>query len=228
MEIIKALAKIVYCRPPIGGTSENAARSRGVDPEQEVIGLINFTLEDLTAKKGYFVTPMDEFFRRTFSRLEIPFSYAYAPLPRSTNPPITLIWAGGSLKLNAEKKEGDEEYSISYDRILAEDVRDYSFDGLDTGEIDLDSVLARIKGRPLGEKIKIKLGKLEMYLQVGHDPGIFNDSGCYIDTKVYVKVEIPGQKECEESTEERRISRNNAIELIETSEEMIDIYLAHH
>ncbi len=218
MEIVKAPAKIVYCGPPMGGTSEGAARSRGVDPEQEVIGLINFTLEDLTAKKGYFVTPMDEFFRRTTKRLNLSSFESHAVLPRSTNPPITFIWAGGSLKLSASRN--DNKNTIEYKRIISEDVREHYFDDLDTGKLDIEGLLARIKGRPLGETIEIKLEGLEMCLQAGYDA--WWGSGHYVSTKT--DVEMP--RWVKQNCVEEKVMRTNAEEVVTAAEEILDAYLA--
>lgn len=226
MEFHKESAKTAYATilPPRDGVHEVP---EGIDPEQEVICVISFDLEDLTLEQGYVVTPTHKFFKRSMERLDIPFSYAKAILPRSPNPLICFIEAGSSLSMCAWKEGDSEEPKIRYHRVLSEDAYHHYFDDLDTGKLNIDDLVARIKGRPLGERVNFDLYGLEMNLQVGR-VGFFGGGGHYLEVKIdndKMGLEPPLLRILLGQTTERRISGNEE-KLIQKAGEILDSYLA--
>lgn len=224
MEFIRVPAKTAYTtRLPL---EEGAHRvPEGIDPEQEVIGVISFDLEDLTSENGYFVTPIHEFFKRSMERLGLPFSSAKAILPRSPNPPLCFIEAGGSLSIYAE--EDGKGNKMAYHRVFSEDVREHYFDDLDTGKLSIDDLLARIKGKPLGQEVHFSLYGLDMLLQRGRERFFRGEGGHYLEVKLdndKIGIKPPLLRILLGQTIEKRISGSEE-KLIQSAEEILNSYL---
>lgn len=224
MEVIKDLAwKAYHTGLPL--KDGHYRLPTGILPKQEVPFAIRYELGDLTSKGGYFVTPMDRFFRKSMERFNMQFKNARVELPRSSNPPITLIMSG-ELSLYAKGENGN---SLTYNRILTTDVRFHHFDDLETGELNLETVIERSKERPLGEELRFDFDKiLELNLVVGLGK-YFRDGSqsCHINLKLdndKMNVRPPLLKFLLGSKPEKTISGESTEDLINKAEEVLGYF----
>ena len=163
MEIFTRVAKDIYGKR----LPEN------IEPDQEIIHEMAFNLEDLTSDKGYVATPIDDFFRRSIERLEIPFKRANIFFPRSTAiPGLSLSFPNGPcLKFLASNKF--KESVVEYSRILFKSPHQH-FDAIETEGLEVKDLEKIAKRKPIGEEIRFrfKFPEARINMHMGYDGGL--------------------------------------------------------
>ena len=220
-------------------------------PDEMVPNGIHFDLEELTPENSYAVTPMHEFFMKNTERLGYVCSQgANISLLRSWAAPIFKIASqGGVLTINSweEKDVNDNPENIGrifYNRYLFETGYHLNFDVLELGDKEyhpdrrlweltqietregrLKKLIEIVKGRPIGERISLKVGELEMELQEGIVATFGRDVGNYLEVNATETTQIPGSP-AESQNKKIKLDFDNRNDVLTKAQEILANYLA--